>query len=50
MAWLTWLAFVQFSPSRQGSPVLSKAAVDNTNGANKVPDIINVLEAKADEL
>ncbi|KAJ4298507.1 2-isopropylmalate synthase (Alpha-isopropylmalate synthase) (Alpha-IPM synthetase) [Collariella sp. IMI 366227] len=37
-----------FTPSRQGSPVISKANVDGTNG--KVPDIIHALEAKADEM
>lgn len=41
---------MQFTPSRRGSPVVAKAAVDGVNGAAKVPDIINVLEAEADEM
>ncbi|KAG7291598.1 hypothetical protein NEMBOFW57_001617 [Staphylotrichum longicolle] len=39
-----------FTPSRQASPVISKAGVDGADGTVQVPDIINVLEAKADEL
>ena len=35
---------MQFTPSRQGSPVLSKAT------ANGAPDFLNVLEAKAADM
>jgi hypothetical protein len=34
---------IQFTPSRQGSPVLSKA----TANGQPAPEFINVLEAKA---
>ncbi|KAK4125027.1 2-isopropylmalate synthase [Parathielavia appendiculata] len=39
-----------FSPSRQGTPQISKATVDGTNGVAEATDIINVLEEKADEM
>ncbi|KAK4102051.1 2-isopropylmalate synthase [Parathielavia hyrcaniae] len=37
-----------FSPSRQGTPRISKAPVGGANGVVEVTDIINVLEEKAD--
>jgi hypothetical protein len=40
---------MQFTPSRQASPVMSKAT-DGANGTVPVPDTINVLEAKVDEV
>lgn len=41
---------MQFTTSRRGSPVIPKATPVTTNGAAKVPDIINALQAKADEM
>jgi len=45
--------FLQFVSSRQGSPIVKHSALEvngtNSNGL-KIPDIIRVLETKADEM
>lgn len=38
----------QFTPSRQGSPIIPKATGDGANGSAQVPDTVTVLAGKDD--